>query len=644
MIQMGLPHYAAAPMDVWGERMKFKDSTRKPASAGCEAGINKGHRIGLRICVLLIAVTVLSLIGLYIGTGLYGAELMSFYLKHPVVIILNILPYLLICVTLWFLTNRAWIGFLTAGVICMVYSFAEYWKLLIRNDPVYAEDLLVAKDAMKMAGNYVAVTKEMVFAAVFVAAVTWILFLLFRNVRIFSMPVRLAISGITAVFALGLYGTIYTSKTVYESFPVWEKLNQWFDNNIYISRGGIYPFLYSVQSALPDPPEGYREQDAEEILSTYESNNIPEEKKISIMMVMLESFCDLSEETTLITGGNPYENYHRLQQESYHGKLVTNSFAGGTVETERSVLTGFSNLPTFRRESWSYVRYFQEQGYTVTGAHAGYQDFYSRIHVNRNIGFTEYLFIDNYFTEMTEGDVPMDWVFLPEVTRLFTEKIQNGETVFSFNVTYQNHGPYAETLWEGRIPYIPETSLDGAAYGIVNNYLNGIAGTGDHLMIMADALRELEEPVILVAFGDHKPGFDTTKEIYAQMGIDLTAGDSESFFNTYETEYLIWGNDAAKEILGSELVGEGPSISPCFLMNVLFKQCGWEGPAYQKVTDTVMETTPVISAKSLYMEQGHLVSEELLSAEAQENLRKMRWSEYYLARHQNESVTEETEK
>ena len=38
--------------------------------------------------------------------------------------------------------------------------------------------------------------------------------------------------------------------------------------------------------------------------------------------------------------------------------------------------------------------------------------------------------------------------------------------------------------------------------------------------------------------------------------------------NYYCTPYLIHANEAARDALGFDFVGEGPKISPCFLMNL----------------------------------------------------------------------------
>lgn len=65
---------------------------------------------------------------------------------------------------------------------------------------------------------------------------------------------------------------------------------------------------------------------------------------------------------------------HDLEEQSVSGDLLTNIFAGGTVDSEWGFLTGYTQHEDFRKPTDSYVRYFREQGYTpffTTPATAG---------------------------------------------------------------------------------------------------------------------------------------------------------------------------------------------------------------------------------------------------------------------------------
>ena len=50
--------------------------------------------------------------------------------------------------------------------------------------------------------------------------------------------------------------------------------------------------------------------------------------------------------------------------------------------------------------------------------------------------------------------------------------------------------------------------------------------------------------------------------------------------------------------------GQGPDLSPGFLMNEVFSRCGWEGPAYQQYTADVARQIPVVHSSGRIMVDG----------------------------------------
>ena len=592
--------------------------------------VTKQSRPLLRLCMTLLLTLLsgccLGLLSLYFSAGDHGLYLFVWYLTQPRVLVLNLLPFVLLMLLLFAALDRAWLAFLLSSAVGLFFSWAQYWKLMARSDPIYAGDLLIVAEATQMAGQYIQITWQIILSAVLVLFAAGCLFFLAKGRMRKSLP-RLALAAAVIAAGLWLYPNYYTDAATYNSMKVWPEINEWFETNRYISRGGIYPFLHSIPDALPTPPEGYDEDSARALLAAYPSDDIPEEKKISIVVTQLEAFADLSRATDRITGADPYAEFHALLEESYHGTLLPNVFAGGTIDTERCVLTGFSALENFRRPSWSYARYFEGQGYTVEGAHAGYEAFYNRLNVNANLGLPNYRFIEGYYQNILEG-IPMDNVFLPDVTENVLAALEKGP-VFSFNVTYQNHGPYsADYAWFPEV-FVPQGELNSSDWYIINNYLWGVQDTGRRMQEMADRFRTIDEPVILVFFGDHKPWLGEQSVTYDALGIDIRGGTDDSFYNYYATEYLFWANDAAKAVLGSELTGIGPDISPCYLMNLLFEQCGWSGPGYMKLTNEVMAQTPLLHTSGRYLSGGVLT--DTLTGDQKALADRMTFVQYYLA-------------
>ena len=90
-------------------------------------------------------------------------------------------------------------------------------------------------------------------------------------------------------------------------------------------------------------------------------------------------------------------------------------------------------------------------------------------------------------------------------------------------------------------------------------------------------------------FGDHKPWLGDNESVYQSLGMPVACDTPEGFLCHYSTQYLIWGNDAAKRALGRELRGDGPTIGPSMLMCTLFDALGWEGPPFMQEQRGLME-------------------------------------------------------
>jgi hypothetical protein len=187
----------------------------------------------------------------------------------------------------------------------------------------------------------------------------------------------------------------------------------------------------------------------------------------------------------------------------------------------------------------------------------------------------------------------------------YREAAADGTPVFSFSVTYQNHGPYSTQPAYDAV-YLPwRDGYDEADYNIANNYLSGVADTGRQLAKFVDSFRDLQRPVIVVIFGDHNPWWGDNNSTYEMFGISLDRETEEGFYNYYCTPYLIWANDAAKTLLGDSFTGDGGRIGPALLMKRLFTLAGWDGPAYMKALRELETHTTFVNCL-YYLDDGAL--------------------------------------
>lgn len=571
-----------------------------------------------------------GLLSLLLAIGRYPWHIFFGYFRHPLIALLNILPVVLLILLLYCLVGRAWIAFLVGSVPVMLASVGNYFKIVCRDDPFMFADIPDITTALGISERYdLSMNWRLGFCLFCMVFGTLFLFFFVRG-RV-RPRWRLALGAVILLSIIPLVG-VYTSDDVYDNKTQnYEYADQWAAPQVFLTRGFVYPFLYSIKEAFPEPPQGYSEEAALEILESYTPQDIPEDKKVNVIGIQLEAFNDL--ERLGITGIAPevYEKYHALEAESYTGNLITNIFAGGTVRTERAFLTGDVTLEDFRRDTGSYVWYFKDQGYHAEGIHPYHDYYYNRKNVNSYLGFDQYWFFQNRYDEINDGHIAMDDVLFPDLLQFYQNRDKD-TPYFNFTVTYQGHGPYATDALEGTDGWWDGTYSDESTYYILNNYLDSVQETAGQLWDFIQALREDEDPVVVIAFGDHNPWLGYSNSAYHDLGVNLDTSTEEGFYNYYGTRYLIWANDAAKETLNNDFTGEGPDVSPCFLMNVLFEQCGWgSGSAYMQLTGEVMEQIPVINTDGFYVENGQVTT--ALSDTAQELFSRLEIAQFYRKQH-----------
>ena len=98
-----------------------------------------------------------------------------------------------------------------------------------------------------------------------------------------------------------------------------------------------------------------------------------------------------------------YAPWHELEKNSISGDLLTNIFAGGTVDSEWGFLTGYSRHDDFRVPTDSFVWYLREQGYQTLYDHPGHGWFYNRQNINSYLGFERYRYLEGDYDQLTKA-------------------------------------------------------------------------------------------------------------------------------------------------------------------------------------------------------------------------------------------------
>lgn len=583
--------------------------------------------------ILFCAGLCLGGLSLFFAYGDYTDLLMKSYFTVPLIPVLNLVPVVLLVFLLWFLLGRAWLAFFLSSLVVWGLSLGNYYLLRFRDDPLMFEDVRNVATAMAFTGDYdMTPDLRIWFGLCCILLGTVLLFLFVRGVPKGKTRAALFLLGAALCVPLRFACTdddLYNGKT--RNFTY---INRWSSTQVYISKGFVYPFLHSITEGGIKPPKGYDEQETAALLAACEDQDIPADQKVDIITLQLEAFADFSrfEGVEGIDWERAYGVYHGIEAESYTGNLVTNIFAGGTIDTERAFLTGYADQWNYRTNTNSYAWYLADQGYTVTGSHPSNDWFYNRKNVNGYLGLSDYYFCENRYTDLYADGMAPDEILLPDIFDLYVEnRYGSGAPWFSFNVTYQGHGPYSTTdVWRGN--HYTDGRYSTETTNIVDNYLGSVSNTAEQLRTMLDAFAAEDRPVVVVGFGDHMPWLGDGNSAYHELGVEFDTSEKEGFYNYYATRYFIWANDAAKRVLDSDFTGEGPDVSSCFLMNLLFEQCGWQGNAFMQATEAVRQELPVLTSLGRYVSRdGTLV--ETPGGAGQTALETYRALEYYDGTH-----------
>ena len=599
-----------------------------------DPALNSGRRRNLlyafNIAALVLWGVFIGVVAMYFGRVNYDLELFFSYFRKPLIAVLNIIPVLLAAVTLFFVFNRMWAAFLGTALLGLVPAIINYYKILLREEALTISDIAFIGEAALFGGRYelhVPTVMYLAIAAVIVGTVAAALMLRLR-VRLRLRP--LALVGVAA--GALLFNTVYTDhETFYYKtdnmaveLPT-RALSEWFFADQFASRGFVYPFIFSAVFADQEPLDGYSEAEARALLESYEYDSIPEEKKVNVIAVMLEAYSDLTAFENIDFARDPNYFWHELQGEALHGNLVTNVFAGGTTNTEHAFIAGNSALYDVRKPTGSYVRYFGAEGYRTEFCHPGIDWVYNRKNVSEYLGFDSAYFLESRYDYYDNGTIIFDDDFLPDIVSLLEEAVLAGEPYFNFSLTYQNHSPYADNALYSDDVFVERGGLSEKAYNIITNYLWGINRTDTALRSFIAELREREEPVVVLLFGDHKPWLGDGSFVYDELGISFDG--NAGLYARHVTPYIIWGNDAARDVLGDVFQGEGPEMSPMFLMPLLFEKMGWGGDEFIKAASELWKSVNVIHSSGVVREGGEITAEP--SAEAKEAIEKFLYMEYY---------------
>ncbi len=542
--------------------------------------------------------------------------LLDFYTHNPFetmafrVHVMNLLLFFFLAVLGLSLTGSVRAALSVLTVFCAGYGLAGYYVLSFRGVPIQPWDLFSLDTAASVANHY---DYSLNSNARIVLACFFLLFLLsllpktswFSKKNKRSALIRLGLFLTSALFLFCYTSMLHNEKIVEQKLRLYDKL---FTPTVIQSRNGtLTAFLMELQYLSVEKPEGYSDQAAQTLLSSYEPKQTDAEDLPNIIVIMNEAFSDPAVLGDFSTNEDYMPFVHQLlagAENTVSGHLHVSVKGGNTANTEFEYLTGntMAFLPYGSIPYQQYIRgnlptmasYLASLGYHTVAMHPYRAAGWNRDHVYPQFGFSEIHFQEFFSDSARIRNYVSDIADYEKIIQVYQEK-PAGKPLFLFNVTMQNHSSYSD--WDEYDNFSPRITVANTSSKILPAYLSLIRISDDAIFSLVDYFSRQEEKTILVFFGDHQPADSVVEPILKQNNTGSSQLTEEEEFLRYEVPFFIWANyDIPEE--------KDVDTSANFLGAKTLRAAGIEPPAYFSFLDALSQTVPVVSASHVQTADG----------------------------------------
>ncbi|MCI8870869.1 MAG: LTA synthase family protein [Lawsonibacter sp.] len=531
---------------------------------------------------------------------------------YPWQVLMNLVwYYLLFLLCRLIFGRRAWAG--TAGIgLSFLVGLVNHYVLRFRGRILFPADVAGWRTAANVAGGFDFspdwyICQAAVLLIVYLSAL-WLCPRQKRRDRLRPLAAAallLAGAGYCfAFFATGMLPNlgIYTQQWVTQA------------------NGFLLNFTVALRYSRVDRPEGYSREEVLRLAAEYPAaeGDPSAVKPVNIVVIMNESFADLTLFDSLdgALEEDPTPFLRTLKEDTVRGWMYSPVTGGGTASVEFEYLTGFSTL--FQPpHTVAYQLYVEEdmpslaqsalaRGYHTTAFHP-----YKSSGWNRPVAYQCLSFLDQLYEE----DVEDPWRVrtyvsdLSDYRRIFRITGEAGGPSFVFNVTMQNHSGYSQG-WNNLDRTIQLPARLRTADSTAEQYFALVRASDDALRELIAHYSQVEEPTLVVFFGDHQPPLKNAfyEELYGKRLSERTAGE---VLQQYAVPFFLWANYDIEE-------QEDVVLSPNYLGALTARLAGLPLTGFQSFLLRMYQELPVITPVGFLTGDGEALSRQELTPEQQE--------------------------
>lgn len=485
---------------------------------------------------------------------------MEFFLRNPFekmkvgIQFLNIAFFELVAFLLFFATKSARVAIRVETIVALIIGLVDYFVVSFRTNPVMPWDFFSIKTAMAVADNYRYTLKPHVLLCVcillLVFAVTWLIPKWDKMI----MPVRIIGSVAGMVLLICLTSYVQTPQAV-KTFRLYDKL--FTPNTMTYRDGTVVAFLMQCQYLKVEQPASYSKEKAEELLAgivpkkgeDFSSQSQSVEKMPNIIVIMNEAFADLSVLGDYTTNMDEMPFVRGLMSGAYNtisGYMDVSVLGGNTANTEFEFLTGntMAFLPQgcvpyqqfVHGSTESVASVLKEAGYRSVALHPYRAAGWERNKVYPYLGFDTFYSQEDFENPLVYRKYISDQADIEKVIEIYE---QDPDTpLFLFNVTMQNHSSYTDVFEN----FAPQIEVEGTDSVALNQYLSLLHESDKALQQLVEYFDRLDDPTIIVFFGDHQPTDSVVSPVYKLNKESVYSLSGEELYARYKVPYLMHAN------------------------------------------------------------------------------------------------------
>ena len=507
--------------------------------------------------------------------------------------VLNVLLMIVVYKFLYWVFRHKPIGFDLSNLLFTVYAIVSTFVVRFRNRPIAPWDFSAIGTAFNVASNYeIGINYMMVCGLIAVVILGIVMhFVPHEKHRVTKWYVVYPIIIVVIALFFNSIGSYY----------LWDvRLLQTFQN-----EGTALSFTGLVRQYIedqPKKPDGY----SDEALAKIEKKMKKDAEKdvdpngttpVNIIQVMNESFSDLDVGgTTIAENMTPYFN---SLTNTIRGNLYVSVRGGGTCNTEYETLTG--NTTAFfaagvypynqymNRDVPSLVSYFNQNDYVTTGIHLGKATNWNRRTAYQKLAFQHTKFAETFDGLQTIHGYPTDEQDFEKVEEQYNK--HPGKNQYIFNVTYQNHGGYANT--DDLKQTVDLSSYGYGNYDAAENYLSLIKLSDQAYRNLIAYYSKVKEPTMIIMYGDHQPSLGAQCDnLFFPY-----AGTPEQDMKEYITPFVIWAN---YDIPDQKI----DMMSTNYMSSLILHTANLKKTPYQQFLWELRDDYPVITLNGCFDKNG----------------------------------------